>query len=110
MGSLWTYLEGMDGISLHFMETNSSDLAAWAGFGTSTLSSKDVCSSSMIWCSPILLCMLQHCIWVPWEAFGHILKEWMSLASSCGGKWLRFGCMGQVWHSGPLRMTFAPPV
>ena len=34
MGSLWTYIEGMDGISLHFMETNSSDLAAWAGFGT----------------------------------------------------------------------------
>ena len=37
MRSLWAYIEGMDGISLHFMETNSSDLAAWAGFGTSTL-------------------------------------------------------------------------
>src|SRR5210317_2219415 len=53
----------------------------------------------MIWCCPILLCLLQHCIWVPWEAFGHILKEWMSLASSCGGKRLRFGCLGQIWHS-----------
>ena len=73
-------------------------------------SSNDVCSSSMIWCCPILRCLLQHCIWVPWEAFGHILKEWVSLASSCGSKRLRFGCLDQVWHFGPLRMTFAPPV
>ena len=35
--SLWTYIEGMDGLSLHFTATNSSDLAAWARFGTSTL-------------------------------------------------------------------------
>ena len=27
MGSLWTYIEGMDGLSLHFTATNSSDLA-----------------------------------------------------------------------------------
>ena len=41
MGSLWACSEGMDGLSLHFTATNSSDLAAWAGFGTWT-SSKDV--------------------------------------------------------------------
>src|SRR6056300_1653579 len=81
MGSLWTYIEGMDAPSPHFTATNSSDLAAWAGFGTSTLCSKDVCSSSMIWCFPILLRTLQHCIWGPWGAFGHILKEWMAFIS-----------------------------
>src|SRR5210317_2028084 len=37
MGSLWAYSEGMDGLSLHFTATNSSDLAAWARFGTSAL-------------------------------------------------------------------------
>src|SRR6056300_1755451 len=37
MGSLWAYIEGMDAPSLHFTATNSSDLAAWAGFGTLTL-------------------------------------------------------------------------
>ena len=38
MGSLWAYIEGMDGLSLHFAATNSSDLAACAAkFGTSTL-------------------------------------------------------------------------
>src|SRR6056300_796977 len=37
MGSLGAYIEGMDGLSLHFTATNSSDLAAWARFGTSTL-------------------------------------------------------------------------
>src|SRR5210317_1650913 len=37
MGSLWAYIEGMDGLSLHFTATNSSDLAAWAGFGASNL-------------------------------------------------------------------------
>ena len=30
MGSLWAYIEGVDGLSLHFAATNSSDLAAWA--------------------------------------------------------------------------------
>ena len=37
MGSLWTYIEGMDGLSLHFTAIISSDLAAWARFGTSSL-------------------------------------------------------------------------
>src|SRR5210317_1081303 len=37
MRSLWAYIEGMDGLSLLFTATNSSDLAAWARFGTSTL-------------------------------------------------------------------------
>src|SRR6056300_1503530 len=34
MGSLWAHIEGMDGLSLPFMATNISDLAAWARFGT----------------------------------------------------------------------------
>ena len=37
MGSLGAYIEGMDVLPLHFAVTNSSDLAAWARFGTSTL-------------------------------------------------------------------------
>src|SRR6056300_1699256 len=37
MRSLWAYIEGMDGLSLHFTATNSSNLAVWARFGTSTL-------------------------------------------------------------------------
>ena len=46
MGSLWAYIEGMDGLSLLFTATNSSDLAARAGFGLALLPSlKDVCSS-----------------------------------------------------------------
>src|SRR6056300_1754924 len=35
--SLWAYIEGMDGLSLHFTATNSSDLAVWARFGTLAL-------------------------------------------------------------------------
>ena len=37
MRSLWAYIEGMVDLSLHFTATNSSDLAAWARFGTLTL-------------------------------------------------------------------------
>src|SRR5210317_915251 len=37
MGSLWAYIEGMDVLSLPFTATNSSNLAARARFGTSTL-------------------------------------------------------------------------
>src|SRR5210317_1264151 len=37
MRSLWAYIEGMDGLSLDFTDTNSSDLACWSRFGTSTL-------------------------------------------------------------------------
>src|SRR5210317_508774 len=64
MRSLWAYIEGMDGLSLHFTATNSSNLAAGPGLALRP-SSKDVCSSSMIWCFPILLRMLQHCVWEP---------------------------------------------
>ena len=28
-------------------------------------------SSCMLWCTPILLSLLQHCIWDPWRAFGN---------------------------------------
>ena len=70
----------------------------------------DVCSSSMIWCFPILLRMLQYCVRDPWGAFGHILKEWMAFPPLCSDQQLRFGCLGQVWHFDPLRKTFAPPV
>src|SRR6056300_1399916 len=55
MGSLWAYIEGMDGLSLHFQRPTApmwlpagqvSDLA-------SRTSLKKVCSSSsMIWCFP----------------------------------------------------------
>ena len=51
MKSLWIYIERMMGLSLPFTECT-------------------------IWCSPILLSLLQHCIWDLWRAFGHILKEW----------------------------------
>ena len=34
MGSLWLYIEGMDGLCLLFAGTNSSHLAAWARSGT----------------------------------------------------------------------------
>ena len=34
MRSLWAYIEGMDGLHIRFMVANSSDLAAWARFGT----------------------------------------------------------------------------
>src|SRR5210317_1416583 len=34
MRSLWAYIEGMDGLHIHFMVTNGSDLADWARFGT----------------------------------------------------------------------------
>src|SRR5210317_74835 len=37
MRSLWAYIEGMDGLHIHFMVTNGSDLAAWARFGTLAL-------------------------------------------------------------------------
>src|SRR6056300_1226215 len=82
MGSLGAYIEGMDGLSLHFTAANSSDLAACRPGLALRSSSKDICSSSMIWCSPILLRMLQHCIWDPWGALGRILKEWMAFPST----------------------------
>src|SRR6056300_1103232 len=109
MGSLWAYIEGVDvpclllGGQTARIWLPGPGLALWP-------SSNVVCSYSMIWWCPIHLWLLQHCIWVPWEAYGHILKEWMSHASSWGGKRLGFGCLGQVWHSGPLRMSFAPTV
>ena len=34
MRSLLAYIEGMDGLHLLFTGANSSNLAAWAGFGT----------------------------------------------------------------------------
>ena len=37
MRSLWTYIEGMDGLHLLFKGANGSDLAAWARFGTLAL-------------------------------------------------------------------------
>ena len=37
MGSLWAYIEGMDGLHHLFTGANSSDLAAWARFGTLAL-------------------------------------------------------------------------
>ena len=37
MGSLWSYIDGMDGLGLLFTGANSSNLAAWARFGTLAL-------------------------------------------------------------------------
>ena len=34
MGSLWAYIEGMDGLHLLFTGANGSNLAVWARFGT----------------------------------------------------------------------------
>ena len=44
------------------------------------------------------------------EPLGMYWRNGCPLSPFCGDKRLRFGCLGQVWHSGPLRMTFAPPV
>ena len=85
MRSLWAYIEGMDGLHLLFTGADGSNLTAWSGLALRP-SFKDVCSSSMSWCFPILLRMLQHCIWVPWGAFGHILKEWMAFISVSWGQ------------------------
>ena len=86
--------------NLNYLQTTNkllavSDLAAWARFGTLWSSSRDVCSSSMSWCFPILLRMLHHCIWDPWGAFGHILKEWMAFTS------FSLGQMAPKWRPGP---------
>src|SRR6056300_1041846 len=71
----------------------------------------DVCSSSMCWYIPILLHMLQHCVWDPWGAFVHILKEqkvchhrFKAVASS------KFAVKGQIWHFGPIQKMFAHSV
>ena len=65
MGSLWAYIEGMDAPYILFTGANGSDLAAY-GPGLALLSSwRDVCSSCMYCCVPILLRTLQHCIWGP---------------------------------------------
>src|SRR6056300_115017 len=58
------YIEAMVDLSIPFTATNSSDLAAWARFGTSTLLER-VYSSCMFWCIPIHLRMLQHCFHDP---------------------------------------------
>src|SRR5210317_1154219 len=50
MRSLWAYIEGMDGLCLLFMETNSSNFASWARFGTLALF-KDACSSRTFGCT-----------------------------------------------------------
>src|SRR6056300_94324 len=109
MGSLWTYIEGMDVPCLLVTGANGSDLAAWAGFGTLALL-EDVYSSCMLWCGPILLCLLQHCIWAPWEAFGHILKEWMSLVSFSRGQTAPIWLPGPGLALWPSLKTFTPPV
>src|SRR5210317_2160675 len=85
MGCLCMCVEGMDVRCLLFAGANGSDLAAWGGFGTLALF-EDVYSSCMLWWGPILLCLLQHCIWAPWDAFGCILKEWMSVVSFLWGQ------------------------
>ena len=89
MRSLWAYIEGMDDLYLLFMGENSFNLAAWAPGLALWTSSRDVYTSCMFWCSPILLRMLQHCIWEPWGAFGHILKEWMAFISFSRGQMCR---------------------
>src|SRR5210317_1327256 len=83
---LWAYIEGMDVPCLLLRGQTALIWLPGPQAWHSGPHLNDVCSSSMIWCCPIFLCLLRHCIWVPWTAFGHILKEWMSLASSCGGK------------------------
>src|SRR6056300_1149684 len=119
MGSLWAYIEGMVCHSLPFLATNSSDLAAWARFskrfGILRPSSSDARSSCVFGCIPILLRMLQHCIWDPWGAFGHILKEWCAIPSPSWQPTALIWLPGpdfqkDLAYFDPLRVTLAPPV
>src|SRR6056300_1553061 len=54
MRSLWAYIEGVDGLSLPFTATNSSDLAAGSDLALWP-SSRRVYSSCTFWWFPILL-------------------------------------------------------
>src|SRR6056300_1077162 len=110
MGSLWTYIEGMDGISLHFMETNSSDLAAWAGFGTSTLFERRlllqydlVLPNSSMHVATLYLGPMRS-LWAYIEGMDGLSLHFTDTNSCNLAVW------GQVWFFDPLRKTFAPPV
>ena len=64
MKSLWAYIEGMVDLSLPFTATNSSDLAAWARFGTSTLFEARLLLLYVL-VLPNSTMLLQNCIWDP---------------------------------------------
>ena len=60
--------------------------------------SNRVYSTSMLWCSPILLCSLQHLIWNPNGAFEHEVQEWKAITSpSIVANSSKF--LGQIWYT-----------
>src|SRR5210317_464089 len=109
MGSLGAYIEGMADLCLPFTAINSSNLAAWPDLALWP-TSNDAHSSCMLWCFPILLRLMQHCIRDPWGALGHILKEWRTSVSPSQRSTAQIWLPGQIWHFGPLRMMLTPLV
>src|SRR5210317_2189237 len=112
MGSLWAYIEGMDGLSLHFTATNSSDLAAWARFGSSTLFDRRLLLQYELVLSNCATHVSTLCLgpmgslWAYIEGMDGLSLHFTATNSSD----LTFDCLGQVWHFDPIRKTFAPPV
>jgi len=88
--------------------TNGSNLAAWARFGTLSLFGG---------CLPLWY------FWMPLNFLQHVSPMYLGPMGSLwayiegmdvphllftGSKWLQYGCLGQIWHFGPLWRTFAP--
>src|SRR5210317_157222 len=104
MGSLWTYIEGMDGLSLHFTATNSSNLAAWARFGTSTLFERRlllqydlVLPNSSMHVATLYLGPMGS-LWTYIEGMDGLSLHFTATNSSNLAAWAR----SQVWHFDPL--------
>ena len=77
---------------------SGSDLSLWP-----TL----VHSSFMFWWCLFHQSLLQHCIWDPWRAFWHILKDWMAFSSSSQilKDWMAFSSSSQP-QSAPICLHF----
>src|SRR5210317_1098720 len=97
MGSLGAYIEGMADLCLPFTAINSSNLAAWPDLALWP-TSNDAHSSCMLWCFPILLRLMQHCIRDPWGALGHILKEWRTSVSPSQRSTAQIWLPGQILY------------
>ena len=109
MGSLWAYIEGMDVHCLLFTGTKGSDwlpgpdLALWTPL-------MDVCSSPELLDAPEVFAACLYMITrTHEEPLGIYWRNGWPSPPFHGGKQLQFGCLGHVWHFGPLRWTFAPP-
>ena len=100
----------MDGLSLHFTPTNGSDVAAWAGFGTSALFKRRlllqydlVLPNSSTHVATLYLGPMRN-LWAYIEGMVVLFLHFTATNSS------KVGCLGQIWHFDPLQKTFAPPV